>query len=99
MESWLLPQRVVNPDVGILILASTQICQRDREFVYVAQWIERTEPDCAIASFDCNRRMSSAAKWLAQGFGPPSVCRIRIERNRAIQRGERRGLLPHNGEE
>src|SRR6266404_998428 len=98
MESWLLAQRVVDPDLGILVLASTQICQRDCEFIDVAQWIERTEPDCAIASFDSNHRVSSAAKGLAQSFGAPRVCRICIERKSTIQRGERGRLIPHNGQ-
>jgi hypothetical protein len=98
MESWLLAQRVVDPDLGILVLAGTQVCQRDREFVEVAQWIERTKPDCAIASFDSNHRMSSAAKGLAQSFGAPGVCRIFIEHKSTIQRGQRGRLIAHNGQ-
>jgi len=61
MKSGLLAQRVVDPDFGIVILASTQICQRDGKFINVTQWIERAEPDCAITSFDSNHHMSSAA--------------------------------------
>src|SRR6516225_7636711 len=99
MKPWLLAQRVVDPDLGILILASTQICQPDGEFELIAQWIERTEPDCAIASFDCSGCMSSTAKGLADGFDPPSVCRIRIEHKSTIQRGERGRLIPHHGQE
>src|SRR3954454_24127063 len=97
MKSWLLAQRVVDPHLGIVILASTQICQRDGEFIDVAQWIERTEPDCAITSFDSNHRMSRAAKRLAKCFRPPSVCRIWIECKSTIQRGECCHLIPHNG--